>query len=141
LHSTHTGERIDLVYWREGRYLRGALRRLARMLRDHRTGDVHPIHPRLFDYLVALRAQVERDERFEVISGYRSPKTNRMLRAHSSGVAKHSLHMDGKAIDIRLPGVRLATLRDAAIGLRRGGVGFYPRSDFIHVDVGRPRTW
>jgi uncharacterized protein YcbK (DUF882 family) len=110
-------------------------------LRDFRTSEVHEIDPRLLDLLHKLAHSVGASEPFHVISGYRSPRTNSALRAHSSGVAKYSLHMEGKAIDIRLPGTRLTQVRDSARALAIGGVGYYPGSNFVHVDTGRVRTW
>ena len=110
-------------------------------LRDHRTGDVHPIDPQLLDLLTHLQQSVDSARAFEVISGYRSPKTNAMLASNSGGVARKSLHMQGMAIDIRLPGKRLKDLRAAALSLEAGGVGYYPSSDFVHVATGRVRSW
>lgn len=139
---THTNEHISLAYAREGRYLPEAMARLSRYLRDFRTGDVHPLDPRLFDLLHALHRAAEGKGAYHVISGYRSPQTNTMLRLRgSSGVAQKSLHMLGQAIDVRLPGVRTSRLRDLAIDLGRGGVGYYGKSDFIHLDTGRVRCW
>jgi uncharacterized protein YcbK (DUF882 family) len=114
---------------------------LNHFLRDHRTGDAHPIDPTLFDQLYALQHQMEATAPFHVISGYRAPQTNQMLHAHSDGVARRSLHMDGRAIDIRLPGRDLANLHKAALAMQAGGVGYYPSSDFIHLDTGRVRQW
>jgi len=111
------------------------------VLRDFRTGQEHYIEPGLLDLLTSLSGKVERRGSYKVISGYRSPLTNAMLHEHSGQVASGSLHMQGKAIDIRLDGVELPHLRDAALGLRHGGVGFYPTSGFVHVDVGRVRQW
>ena len=111
------------------------------VLRDWRTNQVHVIEPKLLDLLTALQTKLGKDERFEVICGYRSPATNAMLHEHSSEVATHSLHLVGQAIDIHLPGVELAHLRDAAMSLGLGGVGYYPESDFVHVDIGRVRHW
>ena len=110
-------------------------------MRDFRTGDIHAIDVRLLDLLVALHQRMGSARPFDVISGYRSPATNAMLAAESNGVAKHSLHMEGKAIDIRLGDRRLTDLQVAALSLRRGGVGYYPQSNFVHVDVGPPRSW
>jgi uncharacterized protein YcbK (DUF882 family) len=141
LYSLHTGERLRRVYWSEGRYLEDGLAEIGHLLRDHRTNEVHPIDPRLLDLLFALHREVNGREPFHVISGYRSPKTNAMLRRRSGGVAKKSLHMAGKAVDIRLPGRDLATLRRAALALEAGGVGHYPKVGFIHVDTGRVRAW
>jgi len=141
LHNLHTGEDLEAVYWRNGSYREPALQAINRVLRDHRTGDVHPIDPELLDLITRLHHELDGDAPYHVISGYRSPATNARLRAASSGVAKRSLHMEGRAIDIRLPGCRLAHLRRTAIELRAGGVGYYPASDFVHVDTGRVRTW
>jgi uncharacterized protein YcbK (DUF882 family) len=142
LYNTHTDERVAVVYRHGETYLPEGLRRLERHLRDHRTGDVHAFDPELFDLLEALAAAVGRPGgEFHVISGYRSPRTNEMLRRRTTGVAKRSLHMQAQAIDVRMPGVDTATLRDAALDLARGGVGYYADSDFIHVDTGRVRRW
>lgn len=138
---THTGEALSVVYFQRGHYIAQSLERVSHFLRDFRTNDVHPIDPALLDILFDLHAQAQHDGPFEVISGYRSPETNATLRSRSSGVAEHSLHMQGRAIDIRLRGVSTRKLRDLAIALHRGGVGFYPVSDFVHVDTGRVRTW
>lgn len=137
----HTGERLRTTYWHDGVYDPGARAEINEVLRDFRTGDVAPIDPKLLDLLHALRRKLDTNAPFHVISGYRSPKTNAMLSANSAGVAKKSLHMQGKAIDIRLPGRRLDDVRRAARALQRGGVGFYPKSDFVHVDTGRVRFW
>jgi uncharacterized protein YcbK (DUF882 family) len=141
LHNLHTGEALDAVYWADGRYLPDAMRRVEWLLRDHRTDEVHPIDPRLVDLLVDLRARLHSHAPFEVLSGYRSPETNAMLAALTDGVAQNSLHLDGKAVDIRVPGRHLRHVRAAAMSLRAGGVGFYPHSDFVHVDTGRVRYW
>ncbi|NWG31365.1 MAG: DUF882 domain-containing protein [Rhodocyclaceae bacterium] len=139
---THTGEQLSVVYAVDDRYLPGALTALNHFLRDHYTGQVGTIDPQLFDLLFRLRLELGCSDPFHVISGYRCPETNAQLKAtRGGGVARHSLHMDGKAIDIRLPGVPLADLRAAAIDLRQGGVGYYPREQFVHVDTGRVRTW
>lgn len=140
--SLHTGERMRANYWRNGRYDSGALREINHFLRDHRTGDVYRIDPKLLDLVFDLHRRLRgSDKPFEIISGYRSPRTNAMLHETSSGVATQSLHMEGKAIDLRLPGVRLAKLRDTAKAMKVGGVGYYPESKFVHVDTGRVRTW
>ena len=141
LHNTHTGENIKQVYWAEGEYLEDSLAQIDRLLRDHRTGDIHPIDPGLLDALHQLHQKVGGKQAFHIISGYRSPKTNSMLRGNSSGVAKKSLHMQGKAIDVRLPGHDLKHLQKVARSLRAGGVGYYAKSDFIHLDTGRVRYW
>ena len=141
LHNLHTGESLEAVYWDKGEYVPDAMQALNKVLRDFRTGDVHPIDPGLYDILDAISAKVENRAPFQIISGYRSPKTNAMLHSRSEGVAAHSLHMDGMAMDIRLDGVALTNLHGAALSLKKGGVGFYPTSNFVHVDVGRVRTW
>jgi len=141
LAHTHTGELLDVVYAVGGRYVPEALRRIDRFLRDHYDGAIGRIDPALFDQLHALAQAFGASRPFEVISGYRSPQTNAALRRRSGGVASHSLHMEGRAIDIRLPDVDLADLRDAARAMRAGGVGYYPASQFVHIDTGRVRTW
>lgn len=138
---THTEERLEVVYHDGRSYLTPALQRINWLLRDFRSGEAQVMDPQLFDILHALRINLG-GETFEIISAYRSPATNDMLRkTGGGGVAKRSLHMDGRAIDIRLPGVPTARLRDAAIELGMGGVGYYPESDFVHVDTGAVRTW
>jgi len=137
----HTGERLQVVYFEGGEYLPDAVAEINHLLRDFRTGEVWEMDLELLDTLAELRAMTGSRAEFQVISGYRSPKTNEMLRNSSSGVAKRSLHMQGRAIDIRLSGYDTAKLRKAALSLGRGGVGYYARSDFIHVDTGRVRTW
>jgi len=139
--NLHTGESLDAVYFEQGRYVPDALAEIDSVLRDHRTGEVHAIEPRLLDLLHRLSRTLESDAPYHVISGYRSPATNAMLHAASPNVAAGSLHMQGWAIDVRVPGRQLAELHRAALGLRGGGVGYYPASDFVHVDVGRVRTW
>lgn len=140
-HNLHTGERLKTVYWEQGHYVSGALDEINTILRDFRTGDVTEMDTGLIDLLYTLRRTMATDAPFEIISGYRSPKTNAMLARASSGVAKRSLHMRGMAADIRLPGRELSALRRAARRLKAGGVGYYPKSNFIHVDVGRVRYW
>jgi len=140
--NTHTGESLDVVYREGGQYLTDAIAEIDRVLRDHRSGEVFPMDRALLDQLDRLGALLGTGAKpFHVISGYRSPATNAMLHARSGGVATRSLHMSGRAIDIRMPGVPLATLHRAALSLQAGGVGYYPRSDFVHVDTGRVRTW
>jgi uncharacterized protein YcbK (DUF882 family) len=141
---THTRERIDLAYAVNDQYVPDALRTLNRFLRDHYSGTVGQIDPQLFDLLHQVRHVLGGKSlpAFEVISGYRCPETNSHLRnSRGGGVAKRSLHMEGKAIDVRLPGVPLAELRDAAISLDAGGVGYYPSEQFVHIDTGRVRRW
>jgi uncharacterized protein YcbK (DUF882 family) len=142
LYHTHTGERIDIVYRRGNVYLPEAQGQLDHFLRDHRTGDVKHYDPRVFDILTDLAASVGHpDAEIQIICGYRSSWSNEFLRTRSAGVAKNSLHMQAHAIDIRIPGVDTLILRNAALALGRGGVGYYPRSGFVHVDSGRVRTW
>ncbi len=142
LYHTHTSEKLDVVYRRGDRYDPAAIRTLDHFLRDHRTGTVHHFDPRLFDLLNQLDRKVGRpDGEIDVVCGYRTPWSNNFLRSRSSAVAKHSLHMQAMAIDIRIPGVDTATLRDAALSLHEGGVGYYAREEFVHVDVGRVRRW
>lgn len=140
-HNTHTGEDLTVTYFAEGRYRTDALRQVAVNLRDHRTGEIHAIDPTLLDLLCGLRRRMDCTEPFHVISGYRSPRTNAALAAKSKGVAKRSLHMQGLAIDIRLPGRNLGELRRLAMAMQAGGVGYYPKPGFVHVDVGRVRSW
>ncbi len=141
LHNIHTEEKLEAVYFENGDYVPDAVQALDKVLRDYRTGDVHPMNPRLFDTLADLAGKTETKAHFQVISGYRSPKTNAMLHERSGEVAKRSLHMDGKAIDIYLEDVALDRVRAAALDLGRGGVGYYPTSNFVHVDVGPVRRW
>ncbi|MBB1073520.1 YcbK family protein [Rhodoferax sp. 4810] len=144
LHLQHlrTEESLNLVYRIGDNYQRSALRRLSYLLRDFRSGDSTAIDPRLFDLLFDVQTQLDcRGEPIQVIGGYRSPTTNRMLRRTSSGVARQSLHMTGQAVDIRIPSVSLRSLRNAAAKLGRGGVGYYPSSNFVHLDTGQPRRW
>jgi uncharacterized protein YcbK (DUF882 family) len=142
LFHTHTGKHLSIVYRRGDEYDPEALTALDDFLRDHRTGDVHHYDPRVFDLLHDLTASVgDPAGEINVVCGYRTPWSNNFLRTHGHGVAQHSLHMQAMAIDIRLPGVPTAELRDAALALHRGGIGYYRSSDFVHVDVGRVRRW
>lgn len=142
LYHTHTGEHIDIVYRRGDVYLPEAEEELDHFLRDHRTGDVKHYDPRVFDILSDVAAAVGHPgAEIEIICGYRTAWSNEFLRARSAGVAKNSQHMQAHAIDIRIPGVDTLALRNAALALGRGGVGYYPRSGFVHVDTGRVRTW
>ena len=138
---THTGEALSLAYASGEAYLTGALARLDWFLRDFRTGESRPIDPRLLDQLHTLSGLTRTDCPYEVISAYRSPATNAMLQQRGKGVATYSLHLEGRAIDVRLADVPLSELRDAAASLRAGGVGFYPESQFVHLDTGRVRRW
>ena len=139
--NLHTGERLALDYRVEGKLEPQALDVINHLLRDYRNGEVHAMDTRLLDLLSDIHARLETNAAFQVISGYRSPATNALLHERSSGVANKSLHMQGMAIDIRVPGRPLANLHQAALGLGEGGVGIYPSSDFVHVDVGRVRRW
>src|SRR5271168_3650343 len=146
-YHTHTGERLDVVYRRGDQYIPEALDTLDQFLRDHRTGDVRHFDPRLFDLLYDLTAKLhgsgDEGDEIDVICGYRTPWSNEFLRTRNAhtGVAVHSLHMQAEAIDIRLPGIPTSEVRDAALRMQRGGVGYYPVSNFVHVDVGRVRRW
>lgn len=139
--NLHTGETINATYWAEGKYQTGELLAINKVLRDFRTGDVYKIDKNLIDLLNIMHHKTGSKQPFHVISAYRSPKTNATLSKNSSGVAKHSLHMQGKAIDIRLPGHKLSDLRKVALNLQSGGVGVYSKSDFLHIDTGRVRHW
>lgn len=142
LHHLHTDERISVVYRVGDRYQREGLRKLNQFLKDFRTGDAIPIDPQLFDLLHDIKLRLgDADARYEVLSAYRSPRTNAMLRRTSHGVAKNSLHMTGQAMDIRFPDLATRKIRDAALAVGRGGVGYYRRSDFVHVDTGQVRRW
>lgn len=142
--NTHTGERLKTTYCCDGKYEPEALKQINHILRDWRAGKVKPIDPQLLDLLHELSGTLETDSPFHIISGYRSPVTNATLRTKGgthTGVASKSLHMVGKAIDIRVPGVKLDHLRGAARTLKLGGVGYYPSSNFVHIDTGRVRFW
>jgi uncharacterized protein YcbK (DUF882 family) len=139
--NLHTGERLDIEYCRDGAYVPQALSAIEVCLRDYRTGDRHAIDPALMDYLHDVARAAGFDPSFSVISGYRSPQTNSMLHERSAGVAQHSLHMEGRAIDVRVTGIDCADLAARALDLKRGGVGYYRASDFVHLDTGAFRTW
>jgi uncharacterized protein YcbK (DUF882 family) len=142
LFNTHTNERIDIVFKRGDDYVPGALDKLDYFLRDHNTNEVRHFDPRLYDILADLTASVGHPGgEIDIVCGYRAPETNAALRAHTNGVAMHSLHIQAKAIDLRMPGVNTLKLRRAALAMARGGVGYYPHSDFIHVDTGRVTQW
>jgi uncharacterized protein YcbK (DUF882 family) len=138
---THTGEQLTATYYVEGAYSGAVLQQVNVLLRDFRDNTVHPIDPRVLDRLFQLQSVVGGSEPFQVISGYRSPATNAALHEKSSGVAEHSLHMEGRAIDVRLAGVATERLARLALQQASGGVGFYRVSDFVHVDTGRVRSW
>lgn len=140
--NSHTGERLNVTYRdRYGNYDQSALEELNWLLRCHYNNEVHPIDIRTIEFLNSLHKNIKGEHEIQVISAYRSPEYNALLRKKSRGVAKHSLHLEGKALDIRISGVRLASLRKTALNLRMGGVGYYPRSGFLHIDSGAFRTW
>jgi len=142
LYHLHTGEHIDIVYRIGDQYLPAAVAQLNHFLRDHRTGDVKAYDVREFDLLHDLMVRLGHpDGEIDIVCGYRTPWSNNYLREHGRGVALHSEHMQAKAIDIRVPGVPTAEVRDAALAMHRGGVGYYPESNFVHVDVGPVRHW
>ncbi len=140
-YNTHTGETLRSVFWAEGQFLPDALNDINKVLRDHRTNAVARIDPQLLVLLDEVTSQFGSNNVVHIISGYRSPETNRKLALLGDGVAKHSMHMEGKAIDLRLPGRDLSSLREAALKLGGGGVGYYPDSQFVHMDTGRVRSW
>jgi uncharacterized protein YcbK (DUF882 family) len=139
--NLHTGERADVVVAEGGELVRDALAEIDHVLRDHRSGDVHPIDTALVEQLIALRALLGTRQPYHVISGYRSPATNAMLAEASGGVARNSMHVLGRAIDIRVPGIDLREVQRAALAMGAGGVGYYARSQFVHLDTGRVRRW
>lgn len=141
MYNLHSKEYLDTLFWKDGKYIPGSLDDINYMLRDHYCGVVKPIDRRLIDLLFALQKQLGSREPFHIISGYRTKKTNAFLRRKHKGAAKRSLHMYGKAVDLRLPDVELKLLRRAAYKMKEGGVGYYPRSNFVHLDVGRVRYW
>lgn len=144
LWNVNTGEHYEGPYWSHGRFIPAALDQISFLLRDHRLDEARPIDPLVIDFMYAVQAKLpdnDSSEPIQVLSGYRSPQTNASLAKRSNGVAKNSLHMTGKAIDFRMSGHAAKTLRQLAINLRRGGVGFYPEKDFIHIDTGPVRTW
>lgn len=141
LHNLHTAETLDLEFFRGGTYVPDSLAAIRVLLRDFRNDEQHAIDPKLMDYLHDVARHLRVDPVFSVISGYRSPQTNAILRERSSGVAQRSLHLEGRAIDVRLAGVDCADLAGRALGMTRGGVGYYRKSDFVHLDTGAFRTW
>lgn len=140
-YNTHTGETLRTMFWAEGQFIPEALQDINHLLRDHRNDTVGAIDPELMLLLDRVSSQFSNHEVIHVISGYRSPETNRMLAETSGGVAKHSMHIEGKAIDVRIPGRELERLHKAALALKSGGVGYYPTSQFVHMDTGRVRHW
>lgn len=141
LHNLHTGEQVTASFWEEGQYLKEGLNTFNHVMRDFRANEEHDIDPKLFDQLFLLQHRLGKPGEIQIISGYRSPTTNAMLRRTSSGVAKKSYHMKGQAIDLRMPGVPLSHVRKAALDLKVGGVGYYPSSNFVHLDTGPARSW
>lgn len=141
LQNPHTGDKLRLTYFERGLYIEDALQEIDYVLRDYHTGAVHPIDPALLDQLYELKLRLGVSRPFNIISGYRSPETNANLRRHSDGVARNSLHMQGRAVDIRLDGMSARHIRDAALSMGRGGVGYYSASNFVHIDTGDVRTW
>jgi uncharacterized protein YcbK (DUF882 family) len=139
--NLHSGERLEIEYFRDDAYLTDALAAIDVLLRDFRSGEKHATDPKLLDYLVDVAAQVNAPPAYSVISGYRSPETNERLHERSGGVSQHSLHMQGRAIDVRMTGVSCADLAARAQDLKRGGVGYYRASNFVHLDTGAFRTW
>lgn len=140
-HNLHTDEKLDVTYWKDGAYDRAAWGKINYLLRDFRSGDMHVMDLRLMDLLHDVQTSLRNDRTIEIISGYRSPQTNRMLAEASGGVAKNSYHLRGMAIDIRMDGTALPDLHKTALGMNRGGVGYYPDSQFVHLDVGPVRRW
>ncbi|WP_429884748.1 DUF882 domain-containing protein [Geoalkalibacter halelectricus] len=141
-YNIHTGERLkNAIYWANGDYVDETLDDISFLMRDFRRNEVGAIDPELLDQVFSLRRAVGANNPVHIISGYRSPATNEMLARQSGGVARRSFHMDGRAVDLRIPGCDLQTVRRAAINMQRGGVGFYPRSDFVHIDTGPVRSW
>jgi uncharacterized protein YcbK (DUF882 family) len=138
---THTGEKLKLTYFEHGNYIKDALQEINYLLRDFRTGDVHPIDTALLDQLFDLKDTLNLNKSFHIISGYRSSITNARLRKNSHGVAEHSYHLQGRAIDIRVEGVPSKTIRNTALAMALGGVGYYPRNNFVHLDTGKYRIW
>lgn len=141
LYNTHTGESLRSVFWAEGQFIPDALKDINKLLRDHRNDKIAEMDPKLILLLNDVSDKFGDNQVLHIISGYRSPESNAKLAAASNGVAKHSMHMDGKAIDIRMPGKNLAQLHKAAMAMKAGGVGYYPDSQFVHMDTGRVRYW
>jgi uncharacterized protein YcbK (DUF882 family) len=140
-YNLHTDEKLKTVYWANGEYVSSSLSEIHQILRDFRTGEKLPIDRNLLDLLCEVHLKMESKSPFQIISGFRSPKTNAMLHSKSTGVADNSLHVKGMAVDVRLNDRSIEALRDAGLSLKRGGVGYYPASKFVHLDVGRVRRW
>jgi len=141
LYNIHTGESLQTTFWADGEYLDDEIQQIDLLMRDHRADQAIAMQRRLYDKLYHLQSLFNSKEPLYVVSAYRAPKTNADLRSHSNGVAEGSMHMQGKAIDIRIPGVSHRHLHQAAMAMRSGGVGYYPKSGFIHIDTGRRRHW
>lgn len=141
LEHNHTGENLNLTYYEHGRYVYGALEEISYFLRDYHNDAIHSVDPALLDQLYDVKLLLGTNKPFHIVSAYRSPETNASLRRHSRGVARQSLHMEGRAVDIRMEGISAKTIRSAALMLQRGGVGYYPSSNFVHLDTGDIRTW
>ena len=141
LYNTHTGEKLSTVFWAEGQFIPDAMKDINKVLRDHRNNKVADMDPELMLMLTAVNEKMGNNKELHIISGYRSPESNAKMHANSNGVAKHSLHMEAKAIDIRIPGKDLKMLQRAAMSIKGGGVGYYPDSQFVHMDTGRLRSW
>ena len=141
LYNVHTDESVKAVFWAKGEYVQDGMDEISHLLRDYRTADVFPIDPHLIDTLYRLHRKTGAHRPYCVVSGYRSPKTNAILRKNNHHVAKNSYHMRGMAVDAYLPKVALDTLHHAALSLRAGGVGYYPKTGFLHLDTGRVRSW
>lgn len=140
-HNLHTDERLELAYWKDGKYNRPALAKINHIMRDYRSGEECPINLKLLDMLHDLQIKLRNNNKIEIVSAYRSPNTNAMMARYSDGVATHSYHIKGMAVDIRMPGTSLPKLHKVALNMRRGGVGYYADSQFVHVDVGPLRRW
>ncbi len=141
LYNAHTGEYLNATYWAKDHFVKDELKKINYLLRDHRTGEVREMDLKLLDLLYSIQLIRDTDKHIKVFSGYRSPKTNSRLRKNSEGIAKNSFHLKAQAIDINLPGTELKNLKKLATFLRRGGVGYYPRSGFMHIDTGPIRYW
>ena len=141
LYNTHTGEKLSTVFWAEGEFIPDAMTDINKVLRDHRNNKIAQMDPELMLLLTAVNEKMGNNKELHIISGYRSPESNAKLHSASGGVAKRSLHMEAKAIDIRIPGKDLKMLQRAALSIGGGGVGYYPDSQFVHMDTGRVRSW
>jgi uncharacterized protein YcbK (DUF882 family) len=141
LYNAHTGEHLKATYWSKDHFVEDELQKINHLLRDHRTGEVEKMDIELLDLLYSIQLIRDTNKPIKVLSGYRSSKTNKMLSKRSEGVAKNSFHLKAQAIDINLPGTELKNLKKLATFLRRGGVGYYPRSGFMHIDTGPIRYW